>query len=324
VSDAATIAPAWRSDAYPTLLLTFAVVVWGCTPRVTALAGPHAEPLTLTMLRAVPTAAVLLLCLPFLRARMPRDREAWLWTAISGLLMVTVFLGGFTEAIIHAGPGNAIVLATTAPFWVVLIGWIFLGQRASLHAMAGLVLGFVGVVLIVWSQIGGDAAGGELALGMGLALAAALGWAVGTLVVKQLLTLRPETDAVGLTIGQYLVGGVALLAISAVLEGPDGAEWSSGTLWLSVAFVSIVGSAVATLAYFGALRRLSATRVTTWGFLSPVIAVLLEIALGHVPSAVVLVGMAVTIVGVVVVTTAPSAAPRSARALPPAQVERTP
>jgi len=302
-----------RGDGYPTFLLAFAVVVWGCTPRVTAVAGPHAEPLTLTMLRAAPTALVLLIGLPLLRARLPRDPEAWLWTGVSGLLMVTVFLGGFTEAIIHAGPGNAIVLATTAPFWVVLISRIFLGQRASPRAMVGLVLGFTGVVLIVWSQLGGDAGGGELAAGMALALAAALGWAIGTLVVKELMTRRPDTDAVGLTAGQYLVGGVALLLISVIAEGGDGAQWSSGTLWLAVAFISVVGSAFATLAYFGALRRLSATRVTAWGFLSPVIAVLLEVALGHVPGSAVLVGMAVTIVGVVVVTTAPAPQSRVSR-----------
>ena len=143
--------------------------------------------------------------------------------------MVTVFLGGFTEAIIHAGPGNAIVLATTAPFWVVVLARVFLGQRRPLQAIAGLVLGFTGVVLIVWSQLGGDAGGGELAAGMGLALAAALGWAVGTLVVKQLMTRRPDVDAVGLTTGQYLVGGAVLLVISSAAEGRGGAEWSSGS-----------------------------------------------------------------------------------------------
>jgi drug/metabolite transporter (DMT)-like permease len=294
-------------DLYPTLLLAFAVVVWGCTPRVTAVAGPHAGALTLTMLRAVPTAVVLLAALPFVRGRLPRDRDAWLWTAVSGLLMVTVFLGGFTEAIIHAGPGNAIVLASTAPFWVVLLGRVFLGERPSAAAVAGLTAGFAGVILIVWSQLGGDAGGGELAAGMGLALAAALGWGVGILVVKDLLTRRPDVDGVGLTTGQYVVGGIVLLAISTVAEGRDGAEWSSGKLWLAVAFISVVGSAVATLAYFGALRHLSATRVSAWGFLSPVITVLLEIALGHTPEAVVLVGMAVTIAGVAVVTSAPPA-----------------
>ena len=246
-----------RRDAYPTLLLAFAVTVWGCTPRVTAVAGPHADPLTLTMLRAVPTAILLLAALPLLRSHLPRDREVWLWTAVSGLLMVTLFLAGFTEGVIHAGPGNAIVLATTAPFWVVVLSRIFLGERASLQALGGLVLGFVGIVLIVSSQLGGGG-GGELAAGMGLALAAAFGWGAGTLVVKQLLVRRPDVDAMGLTTGQYLVGGAMLLVISSAAEGRGGAEWSSGELWLAVAFISVVGRALATLAYFGALRPLSA------------------------------------------------------------------
>jgi probable blue pigment (indigoidine) exporter len=239
---------------------------------MTAVGAPHAEPLTLTMLRAAPTAVFLLAALPFVRGRLPRDRQVWAWTAWSGILMVTVFLGGFTEAIIHAGPGNAIVLATTAPFWVVLL-----------------------------VRLGGV----ELAVGMALALAAAVGWAAGTLAVKELLTRRPDVDAAGLTTGQYIVGGLVLLALATAAEGREGADWSSGRLWLAVAFISIVGSGIATLAYFGALRRLTATQVTSWGFLSPVITVLLEIGLGHVPGPIVLVGMAVTVAGVATVTSAP-------------------
>ena len=298
-----------RRNVHPTLLVAFAVVVWGTTPRVTAVAGPHAGPLTITMLRAVPTALVLLLALPILRYRLPRDRDMWLWTALSGVLMVTVFLAGFTEAIIHAGPGNAIVLASTAPFFVVVLGRIFLGERVSARAVGGLVVGFLGVVLVVWSQLGGDAGGAELAAGMALALVAALAWGIGTLVVKALVVRRPDTDLVGLTAGQHLVGGAVLLVLAFAAEGGNGAEWSSGELWLAVAYISIFGSALATLAYFGALRRLSATRVSAWTFLMPVVAVLLEIVLGHTPEALVLAGMAITVAGVAVVDTAPQPRP---------------
>jgi probable blue pigment (indigoidine) exporter len=290
------------------ILLAIPIVAWGCTPRVTAVAAPFAEPLTLTMLRAAPSAVALLVALPLLHARLPRDRQLWLWTAVSGVLMVTVFLAGFTEAVTHAGPGNAIVLATTAPFWVVILGRVFLGERAGAQAVVGLAIGFVGVVLIVWSQVGGSAGGAGLAAGMGLALAAALGWAVGTLIVKELVIRRPNVDLVGLTAGQYLVGSAAMLAISFALEGGGAAHWSSGELWLCVAFISLVGCAVATIAYFGALRRISATHVAAATFLSPVIAVLLELALGHAPSGVVLAGMAVTIAGVALVTSAPQPA----------------
>jgi drug/metabolite transporter (DMT)-like permease len=299
-------ARALHGESSGTLLAALAVVIWGCTPRVTAIAVTHAGPLTLTSLRAAPTAAVLLLAVPLLRGRLPHGKNLWFWTAVTGLLMVTVFLGGFTEAIIRAGPGNAIVLASTTPFFIVILGRIIYGERVSLQALGGLLAGFVGVVLVVSSQLGGHAGGrGDLAIGMALALAAAVGWAAGTLVVKELVQRYPDLDFVGFTTAQYLVGGSVLLAISFAAEGTDGANWSSGELWLVVAFISIVASALATLAYFGALRRMSATRVTTWAFLSPVVAVLLEIILGHTPRPVVFGGMALTIAGIAIVTAAP-------------------
>ncbi len=285
------------------LLLLATVVVWGCTGRVIAVGAPHSEPLTLTTLRAVPAAILLLAALPFLRCHLPRRLDLWVWTAVSGLLMVTVFLAGFTEAVVRAGPGNAIVLASTTPFFVVILGWFVAGERISWQGLGGLVIGFLGVVLVVSSQLGGDQ--DDLAVGMAFALAAAMGWAAGTFVVKELVVRHPEVDLVGVTAGQYLVGGAALLVLSTSFEGFGGTEWSSGELWVSVAFVSIVGCALATIAYFAALRRLSATTATAWSFLSPVVAVLLEIALGNMPRPVVLAGMVVTIAGVAIVNAAP-------------------
>jgi drug/metabolite transporter (DMT)-like permease len=295
-------------DWAPTLLVATSVVVWGCTPRVTAEGAPHAEPLTLTSLRAAPTALFLLALLPALRARLPRDRAVWRSTAISGVLMVTVFLGGFTEAIIRAGPGNAIVLASTSPFFVVLLSRVLYGDRVSPRSLGGLVVGFGGVVMIVSSQLGGSAGGGSLIAGLALALAAALGWAIGTLIVKELVVRHPDVDLTGVTTGQYLVGGAILLVLSFTVEGSGGADWSSGTLWLVIAFISIVGSALATITFFAALRRLSATAVSAWLFLSPVVAVLLELVLGHAPRAIVIAGMALTIAGVAIVNRAPTVA----------------
>jgi probable blue pigment (indigoidine) exporter len=292
-------------------LLAFSVVVWGCTPRVTAVAAPFSHPLTLTMLRAAPAALVLLAALPFLRARLPRSRPEWVWTAVTGLLMVTVFLGGLTEGVIKAGPGNAIVLVSTAPFFVVVCGRVFLGQRASLHTVGGLVVGFIGVTLIVSSQLGSGSGAGTLAVGMVLALAAALAWAAGTLMIKELVVRRPSVDLVGVTAGQYVIGGLALVALSFAVEGTGGAKWASGTLWWAVAFLAVVGSALATVTYFGALRKISATEVTAWTFLSPVVAVALEIVLGHAPTLIVLVGMALTIAGVAIVTASPRPRGRS-------------
>jgi len=292
---------AGHPEAVATALLLATVAIWGATPQVTAVGASYARPLTLTSLRAMPTAVILLLAFPLLRFRLPRGRSAWLFTAVGGLLMVALFLGGLTEAVIRAGPGNAIVMTSTSPFWVALLGRVVHGEKIALRTLTGLVVGFVGVVVVFSSQLGAQSGAGRTIVGLAFALAAAFGWAVGTLVVKEQLSRQPDSDLMGIVAGQYLVGGAVLVVLSLSVEGTAGARWGSGNLWLAVAFIAVVGSAIATVAYFGALRVISATRATSWSFLSPVVAILIGVGLGTVPKPLVLVGMAITIAGVNIV-----------------------
>jgi drug/metabolite transporter (DMT)-like permease len=306
-----------RPEAMAMVLLMWTIAIWGSTPQVTDVAAGYARPLTLTSLRAAPTAAVLLLALPLLRFRLPRGVSEWLFTAVGGFLMVGVFLGGFTEGISRAGPGNAIVLSSTSPFWVAILSRVVYGERISRRTATGLLVGFGGVILVFSSQLGSHTGTGQTVVGLAWSLAAALGWALGTLVVKAQLNRRPDSDLLGIVTGQYLVGGIGLLAVSFAVEGTGAARWGAPDLWLAVAYIAIVGSAIATVAYFGALRVLSPTRVTSWAFLSPVVAVLIGLGLGTVPEPAVFAGMAITVAGVFIVnlpgrrrsTTATIAAP---------------
>src|SRR2546422_5934790 len=59
-----------------------------------------------------------------------------------------------------------------------------------------------------------------------------------TTLFRSMIVRHPEVDLVGVTTGQYLVGGAVLLVISFDAEGSGGADWSSGALWLIVAFRS--------------------------------------------------------------------------------------
>jgi drug/metabolite transporter (DMT)-like permease len=285
-------------------LLMVNVLIWGAIPRVTAVGGEHAPALALVALRAVPTALVLVIALPLLRGRLPHDRGAWGWTALTGLLMVGGFLTGLTEAVILAGPGIAIVLSSTSPFWVALLDRFVFGNRIPLQVAIGLVVGFAGIVLIVSARLGGGDAM-DVVLGGAAALGGAASWATGTMIVTSMIRRRPDIDLVGLTAGQYVVGGLVLLVVALLVDGTGRIDWGSGELWLAVAYISVVASAIATILYFTALRTLPPTRVTAWMFLTPVASIVLEIVLGHVPEPLVLVGMATTIAGVAVVNAAP-------------------
>jgi len=248
---------------------------------------------------------VLLLALPLLRYRLPATRSEWAWTSVSGLLMVTWFLFAFTESVRRIGPGIAIVLMSTSPFFIAIAERYLFGRRITRLMLLGMIVGFAGVILVASAQIDASGDAGDMAIGMGLAISAAIAWAAGTMIVKAQIDRKPDTDLVGLTTGQYVVGGAVLLVLALLVDGTGGAEWSSGTLWLAVAFISIVGSALATITYFSSLRWLDPAAVTSWLFLSPVVAVLLELILGNTPDAVVLLGMLVTIAGVAVVSAAP-------------------
>jgi drug/metabolite transporter (DMT)-like permease len=286
-------------------MLLVTIFFWGTAFRASAIAADYAEPIMITALRAAPAAIALLLAMVVMRGRLP-ERRLWGWTVVTGLLMVTLTLEGISEGTARAGAGNAAILLNASPFFVLVLGRIFLRERVSLYGILGLLVGFAGIVVMVSSQLGGIEDTGDFVLGMALALLGALGWAIGVLMTKILFTRHADIDMVGFTAAQYVVGGAAALAIAFALQGVGTTQWGSGDLWAAIVWLAIGSSAIATLAFFGALKRMSATTVTAWQFLAPVVAILTEIVYGNTPDGIVLVGMALAIVGVALVNVAPA------------------
>ena len=279
------------------------MLLWGGSYRASAIAGKHSPALMQNGLRCGIAAVLLFALLRPLGARLPRGRLAF-WAAVSGLLMVVVYYEGFAEGIVRAGAGNASVLASTSPLFVVVFARAYLGERMPLAGALGLVAGFSGVVVMVSSQLGGGH-GSNLALGMVLALCAGASWAAGTLLVKWLAEHEEQLDVTGLTAGQYLIGGLVLVVLSFAIDGTRGTNWSSGEFWGAISFLTVGATVIAVVAFFAALKRLPATIVSTSQILVPVVAVLIEAARGNPPTGVVLAGMALAVGGVALVNLAP-------------------
>lgn len=285
------------------ILLAAPVLFWGGSYRAVAIGGPQTSALMLNGLRALISAGLLLLLLPLLRSRFPTGRLL-MWSAVTGVLGVVVFLEGFAEGVLRAGAGNAAVLSNTSPFFVLVLGRLVLGERLKPAGVLGLLIGFAGVVTMVGSQLGG-AHGSDLALGMALALAAGAGWGFATLIVKWLAQRDPALDVTAISAGQYVVGGLILGVLAFSIDGTGGTNWSSADLWGSLAFLTVGASVIGFIAFFAALKRLKASVASAAQFLVPVVAVLIEIIRGTVPGAVVLVGMVITVAGVALVNFAP-------------------
>lgn len=293
----------------PFAALGLAILLWGGGFYPTEVGLRSTSSTTLNVLRAAPAALLLLGWVAWIR----RKKGPWsltMTTLASGVLMIGVFTAAISEGTARAGAANTAVLLNTHPFWVLLLARAFLLEPIPRLAVAGVVLGFAGVVTTVAPQLG-DAS--QLGLGLAVALAGAWAWAAGTVLVRRAATGDRDFDVLRVTAGQYLAGAVFLVLIA--LPGGIDAAWDSTQLWIAVAWLAIGTSALATLLFLFSLRRIDAVQASTWQFLVPVVAIAIEIARGNPPGAIVFAGMAITILGVALVTSAPQleALRRSAR-----------
>src|SRR5262249_9092031 len=145
-------------------------------------------------------------------------------------------------------------------------------ERLTAHLLAGLALGFAGIVLLVWPELtaGSNNQRGFL-LGVIALQGACAGWALGTSLTK-----HGNNDAHPLAVSarQMLFGGLILLAI-----GTAAGEWPHLTFTsrslAAVAYLTIAGSVVGYSAYVYALRHLPVSFVSLYAYVNPVIAVVL-------------------------------------------------
>ena len=290
------------STSYGTFaLITGFVLIWGTGYWPTEVANRHTEIVLLSGLRVVGGALPLLAFAMLSGAKMPRGRML-AWAVGSGLVMIALSHWGTTEAVARAGAGNAAVVVNAAPLIVVALGWMFLREKLSLVGLSGAALGFGGVIFMVWSQLGGDIETTQLLLGVGLGILATTGWALGTLLLRAFATRRgEEMDMVGFTTTQFASAGIVLLIAGLAVDGTGSTNWGSGELWGAVTWIGPV-SGLGFACYFLALRHMNAARVSAPMFLVPAVAVVLEVARGNAPTALVLLGMFLAVLGVAMVS----------------------
>ena len=210
----------------------------GVVYPVTDAALHHTSPIMIATLRALVGGAVLTVMLPLMRSRLPRTRRLWLWASAIGFGNTTLTQVGISVGTDRAGAAVAAVLLNSSPFFVALIARFALDEAITRLRVAGLVIGFGGVLLVVFSDPGNIAHGSSLAIGFALALLGALGWAGGGLGMRVLTQREPGLDIPGITAAQFLAGAVPLIPLALLAGGTT--DWARGTLDLQLAYLGSV------------------------------------------------------------------------------------
>lgn len=275
------------------------MVLWGAAFSVAEVALRHTTPAFTAFARGLLGFLVLLPFLGLFGSRLPRTARLWGVAAVMGFGGTTLSLVGLAEGTARAGPAIAAVLLNTAPFFVAVIGRLALAERVTALRAFCLVVGFAGVLVII---LAGDSSSGEdVVIGAVLTLLGALGYACAGLLVRYLVMRDEPFDVLGITAAQFLCGSVLLLPYL-FLSGDVGAsDWGSVELWWSIAFIVIGAQVLAYVTFNLALTRWPGSRVYPWTFLSPVIAIVIEAVRGHLPGAIPTLGMAIVVLGVVLV-----------------------
>jgi drug/metabolite transporter (DMT)-like permease len=262
------------------LLLAFAIIylVWGSTYLAIRIGVREIPPFLMAGLRFTVAGLAMWTWLRISGTPSPSLRE-WRDATVLGTLMFLIDYACLFWAEERVPSGIAAVILAMIPVCITLLEITFLRtQRLTVRLGLGLAVGIIGVVVLMnpWASLGEGPLDrrGVIAL-----LVSCCGWSVGTIVSRRLTlpSSKPMSAA-----AQMLSGGVQLLVLAAIAGefAHFRAQDISLTAWLSLVYLIIAGSIVGFTAYVWLLHYESPTKVGTYAYVNPVVAVILGAALG--------------------------------------------
>ena len=250
-------------------------VIWGSTYVAIRVVVEDLPPLLGASARFV-IAGVVMLAVLAARGRDVRvSRRGLLAAATVGVLLLAGGNGVVTVAEQDVPSGLAALLIASVPLWVVLLRFTVARERVARGTLVGLAIGFCGlaVLLLPGSRPAEATVGGVL-----LVLVAAASWASGSFLSPR---LTMPSDPLVSTAWQMVVGGAVLL-VGAIAAGEPGdlhlADASAKSL-LAFLYLIVAGSWVAFTAYAWLLQNVPISKVATYAYVNPLVAVVLGWAL---------------------------------------------
>jgi len=263
------------------IAIAFACVYffWGSTYGAIHLAGLHLAPPLVGTVRTIVSAAILYaFCVARgISLRVPR-RTAW-QLALVGILFMSANNVLLIWAETKVASGYASLVIAMIPILVALMETALPdGETLNLRGWLGTLLGGIGMFALLWPSLRTTSGhrSGSLA-GFVILFLAALSFAIGSVLSRR---FRFRVDTFAATTWQIGAASVVNLAIAIAAGSFRTAQWTT-TGVISTLYLAVFGSVVGLTAYVYLLKHVPVTKVSTYAFVNPVIAVLLGVAMFH-------------------------------------------
>ena len=270
-----TPSPSPREKRLAYLAWAAVCVIWGTTYLGIRISLETMPPALMGGLRWLIAGGLLTAYLVVRGERLPPPSR-WGGIVLMAFLLLGLGNGGVVVAEQWVPSGLAAVLVATSPFWMAAVeACLRDGDRLTLPAGIGLVVGFIGIVVLVWPELSMGSASSRLFLvGIAAIQVASLGWSLGSAYSRR---HAREDHVLGTTALQMLAGGLLMTAAGTVLG-----EWAelsfSARTATALIYLSTLGAIGGFVAYTYALRHLPIAFVSLYAYINPVIAVALGVA----------------------------------------------
>ena len=300
-----------ESSRFDWLLFILLGFLWGSSYLFIKI-GVEAglQPFTLVSLRLLVGLTLLAVVVAAAREQLPRSLRTYGHLAVMAAFNVAIPFSLITWAEQSVDSTLAAVLNGSVPLFVIVIAAVFLrDEPISINRLAGLVIGFVGVAILVGFDPQ-QLASGDLAPKLAL-IGSSVSYAVGAVYARRMVHgLRPMIPAL------FQVGFALVMAgaLALVFERPLALP-IRGDAILAVVWLGLLGSGAAYLVFFRLLGRWGATRTSLVAYLLPVYGIVLGAAvLGEAVDARLLIGTALVIGGIALVNARWGSRPLTGRA----------
>jgi drug/metabolite transporter (DMT)-like permease len=266
-------------------------LVWGYNWVVIKIATVEASPFALVAIRMVLGAAALFAMSALARKSLKSPPVGP--TALIGLFQVGLMTTFQTLALATGGAGKTTVLVYTFPFFIALLSIVMLDERMTRTRLVAVLVAAAGLAFVLY----------PLDFGQGIlskvfALASALSWALGSVFTKR-FRAKHHVELLPFTAWQMTYGAIPIVAIAALVPGQF--VHFTPAFAAALAYIVILGTALAFWMWFFIMERLSATSAGISSLLAPVVSVIAAwIQLHERPGVPELIGMALIVAALVI------------------------
>ncbi|RWM10172.1 MAG: DMT family transporter [Mesorhizobium sp.] len=273
------------------------VVLWATGFIGARYAMPWAEPFTFLAIRFV-IAAILFAGLAIVLGSLKATREEALHATVAGVLMHGVYLGAVFWAIHRGMPaGFSALIVGLQPLITAVLAGRFLGEAILPRHWAGLAVGLMGVVIVLWPKLGA-VGGGVSAATLAASLVSVLGMSAGTIWQKRYAS---GGDLVSATMWQYVGGSIVMILGSLAFE--TRAITVNGELIFAMAWLVLVLSIGAIFLLMVMIRDGEMSKVASLFYLVPAVtAVIAWMLFDEQLNLLQIAGMAIATLGVALAT----------------------